>query len=819
VNTKVEVPAKAKDSSQDAREQEPEPTQRREGHLPARPIMRAAMPPPNGSLREAHAASMIGSPNLGASARARMTGALQRSVGNSRVARLAGEPNEASSSLTAQAKLTVNTPGDAYEREADGVADRMTRSGRQPMSVGRISRLPSYGMPTSANHQAKKEDAVSGGLDSSMEARIQSPAIGRPLAPDLQREMESRLGTDLSAVRVHDSAHDRADADRLNAKAFTHGNDIWIGSQGSGEDRKLMAHELTHVVQQTGSESGATASTPVLRWPLTDDRTDRQKIDDAIRSHDPADVKAISNVYAATEAERIELLRILTYQGWVGARDEWKIEEIWRSFKDIPETYKQNPLLWQAGIDGGADLDKLSVVKAAHAKFMTDVQAIALDYLNKNEAYIQSEMKKYGIDEVAPTEQQNQNVKELQQIAEQVRIAQENEMKLENIRVGSSWTSGFEQGYPWAAKVPKLFDPKDPPGENLDGETANKDRDWQAVKQVWDPLAAFITTIANRYPAIYAAIQQSQSIWGRDDKVGPVAQAPEPAKARQLIGEVLKETLKNIREARPKILRNDPDYRDMLPIHAQMIAGTVPVPSNTDWNHPFYSWVMKSDMAGYKVREFWTRLGLQTAAAAAFVVVELASFGTATFFIAAGVGLASSGALAVNSVEQYLNLERLAKSSASDATALVDNASVVRAGMQAIADVIQFLAMLTRVGTKAAGALFKPKMATAPIEKFRDYIFKPGATHGKDPIFRKLGYGPEDSAELSGIYQKQAGAKYASGNYTLGKKDKWGQRIDIVIDLPGKGAAAGQQSRLVSGWMIREDGTISLNTPFSGHPD
>jgi hypothetical protein len=200
---------------------------------------------------------MIGSPSVGASGRARMSGVMQRSVGNARIARMAGEPFATRSRLTVQAKLTVNTPGDVYEREADSVSDRITQSGRQPAPVGRISRLPSNGMPTSAHHQAKKEDAVSGGLDSSMEARIQSPAGGRPLAPDLQREMESGLGTDLSAVRVHDSAPDRADADHLNAKAFTHGSDIWIGSQGTGEDRKLMAHELTHVVQQTETEPAA----------------------------------------------------------------------------------------------------------------------------------------------------------------------------------------------------------------------------------------------------------------------------------------------------------------------------------------------------------------------------------------------------------------------------------------------------------------------------------------------------------------------------------------------------------------------------------
>jgi hypothetical protein len=86
--------------------------------------------------------------------------------------------------------------------------------------------------------------------DAGFQARIETPRDGKPLALDTQREMEAVLATDLSHVRVHDNALDRADADRLNAKAFTHCSDIWIGSVGNVGDRKLMAHELTHVVQQ-----------------------------------------------------------------------------------------------------------------------------------------------------------------------------------------------------------------------------------------------------------------------------------------------------------------------------------------------------------------------------------------------------------------------------------------------------------------------------------------------------------------------------------------------------------------------------------------
>ncbi|MFE4949603.1 RHS repeat-associated core domain-containing protein [Leifsonia sp. NPDC056665] len=106
--------------------------------------------------------------------------------------------------------------------------------------------------------------------------------------------------------------------------------------------------------------------------------------------------------------------------------------------------------------------------------------------------------------------------------------------------------------------------------------------------------------------------------------------------------------------------------------------------------------------------------------------------------------------------------------------------------------------------------------ATVPVSKFSDYIFKEGASHGKDAVFRSYGYGSDDSQSLATLYEQQAATKFAAGDYTLGKADQYGQRINISITLRGQGAAAGRSTELVSGWMIRGDGSITLNTPFSG---
>ena len=107
-------------------------------------------------------------------------------------------------------------------------------------------------------------------------------------------------------------------------------------------------------------------------------------------------------------------------------------------------------------------------------------------------------------------------------------------------------------------------------------------------------------------------------------------------------------------------------------------------------------------------------------------------------------------------------------------------------------------------------------IASVDSRKFSEYIFKDGAAPGKGKVFRNLGYSIKDSKLLAEIYQKQGAAKYMSGDYTLGKLDNYGQRINIEIELPGIGNYAEKISYVNSGWMIKSDGSISLNTPFSG---
>lgn len=80
---------------------------------------------------------------------------------------------------------------------------------------------------------------------------------GQPMAPEVKDNMENRFGQDFSDVRIHSNSQSASMSSSINAQAFTHGPDIYFNQNkydaASPVGQKLLAHELTHVVQQTGS--------------------------------------------------------------------------------------------------------------------------------------------------------------------------------------------------------------------------------------------------------------------------------------------------------------------------------------------------------------------------------------------------------------------------------------------------------------------------------------------------------------------------------------------------------------------------------------
>jgi len=169
-----------------------------------------------------------------------------------------------------QPSLTVSSPGDPSELEADRVADEVMRmpasSAARSPRISRLSNIPSLyrSCAACAARDGDLSSVVARGID----------GAGQALDAGTRSFMESRFGYDFSDVRVHTAGEAAESACVLEAQAYTVGRDIVFAAgryaPETNSGRRLIAHELAHTVQQ-GSNGGAnSASGPSpRRWPLS----------------------------------------------------------------------------------------------------------------------------------------------------------------------------------------------------------------------------------------------------------------------------------------------------------------------------------------------------------------------------------------------------------------------------------------------------------------------------------------------------------------------------------------------------------------------
>jgi hypothetical protein len=163
--------------------------------------------------------------------------------------------------------LTINEPGDRYEQEADRVADQVMR---MPASESvQASRATSGSQLQRACAQCEEEEKGIHRKETGAGPAAAPPIVhevlgspGQPLDADARAFMEPRFGHDFGSVRVHSDAKAANSARAVNASAYTVGNHMVAGPAGfdfsSPNGRRLLAHELTHVVQQSGSNAPRT---------------------------------------------------------------------------------------------------------------------------------------------------------------------------------------------------------------------------------------------------------------------------------------------------------------------------------------------------------------------------------------------------------------------------------------------------------------------------------------------------------------------------------------------------------------------------------
>lgn len=161
-----------------------------------------------------------------------------------------------------QASLVVGAPGDRHEREADHVADQVANGRPAPRVSERETGAPAAALQRDAGTGDGGTAGTSASGGATPPTVAETLAVpGRPLDARARSRMEASFGHDFGRVRVHTDARAAASARAVQARAYTVGHDVVFGSgeyvPGTARGQRLLAHELTHVVQQRGRQPGA----------------------------------------------------------------------------------------------------------------------------------------------------------------------------------------------------------------------------------------------------------------------------------------------------------------------------------------------------------------------------------------------------------------------------------------------------------------------------------------------------------------------------------------------------------------------------------
>jgi hypothetical protein len=164
-------------------------------------------------------------------------------------------------------QLTVSHPNDACELEADRVADQVMRMPDSAQTVGMQSTAVSQPQINRQCAVCEQEEEITRKAESSENSAKNDGAIaqvnrtvasgGQPLDQQTRHFMESRFGHDFSQVKIYTHSQAAESARTINARAYTLGQDVVFNTGEYAPDtdsgKHLLAHELTHVVQQSGS--------------------------------------------------------------------------------------------------------------------------------------------------------------------------------------------------------------------------------------------------------------------------------------------------------------------------------------------------------------------------------------------------------------------------------------------------------------------------------------------------------------------------------------------------------------------------------------
>jgi hypothetical protein len=262
--------------------------------------------------------------------RARIMNDMQQTTGTTRISRMFGE--------AIQPKLTLNTPGDVYEQEAEHVSNHVMR-----MSDHASDKWPACGQKATDDMVHRQpESSEQPGINPEVESQIhQMRGSGQPLPPSVRRSFEPRFGEDFSKVRVHTGPDASYVARQLNARAFTIGRDVMFAAgqyaPETAEGEKLLAHELTHVVQQGGGERTKISREPagdVVQRPAGPEQTLQDKykitIESGNKNWSKDDLGYLESALARLSKKEAAVLEGYRFIRWTTKEDR----------ADVDKTYK-----------------------------------------------------------------------------------------------------------------------------------------------------------------------------------------------------------------------------------------------------------------------------------------------------------------------------------------------------------------------------------------------------------------------------------------------------------------------------------------------
>lgn len=181
-----------------------------------------------------------------------------------------------------QTKLSVGKADDGFEREADSVATKVVSQSENSAFGSSDTFFPPVSIQKKESlkpeEELQKKTSERGSiLPTNIDSTLKSTkGSGNFLGGKMKTEMEQKFGADFSKVKIHTNNVSSKMNNELGAQAFTNGNDIYFNSgkfnPTSKDGKHLLAHELTHTLQQNGAtikKQGADLKSPRFRGDIT----------------------------------------------------------------------------------------------------------------------------------------------------------------------------------------------------------------------------------------------------------------------------------------------------------------------------------------------------------------------------------------------------------------------------------------------------------------------------------------------------------------------------------------------------------------------